>query len=71
MFGDYSSLKLNLDKCQGCWIEAAEGKLDTPLQCGWINTEREIILVLGIYLSYNRSLVENCHFLNILSCKNL
>ena len=68
MFGDYSSLKLNLDKCQGCWIGAAKGKLDTPLECDWINIEREKILVLGIYLSYNRSLVENCNFLNMLSC---
>ena len=68
MFGDYSSLKLYLDKCQGCWIEAAKGKLDTPLGCGWINIEREKILVLGKYLSYNRSLVENCNFLNMPSC---
>ena len=40
MFEDYSSLKLNLDKCQGCWIGAAKDKLDTPLECGWINIER-------------------------------
>ena len=65
MFGDYSSLKLKLDKCQGCWIGAAKGKLDTPIECGWINTERKKV-VLGIYLSYNRSLVEDCNFLNML-----
>ena len=41
VFGDYSSLKLNLDKSQGCWIGAAKGKLDTPLECGWINNKRE------------------------------
>ena len=34
---NYSSLKLNLDKSQGCWIGAAKGKLDKPLECGWIN----------------------------------
>ena len=68
MFENYSSLKLNLDKSQGCWIGAAKGKLYKPLECGWINIEREKILVLGIYLSYNRSLVENCNFLNMLSC---
>ena len=43
-------------------------KLHKPLECGWINIEREKILVLGIYLSYNQSLVENCNFLNMLSC---
>ena len=68
VFGDYSSLKLNFGKCQGCWIGAAQGKLDTPSECGWINIKRGKILVLGIYLSYNRSLVENCNFLNMLSC---
>ena len=68
VFEDYSSLKLNLDKSQGCWIGAAKGKLDKPLECGWINIERKKISVLGIYLSYNRSLVENCNFLNMLSC---
>ena len=68
VFENYSSLKLNLDKSQGCWIGAAKGKLDKPLECGWINIEREKILVLGIYLSYNQSLVENCNFLNMLSC---
>ena len=68
VFGDYSSLKFNLDKCQGCWIGAAKNTIDTSLECGWINIERGKILVLGIYLSYNRSLVENCNFLNMLSC---
>ena len=46
----------------------AKGRLDKPFECGWINIEREKILVLGIYLSYNRSLVENCNFVNMLSC---
>ena len=68
VFEDYSSLKLNLDKSQGCWTGPAKGKLDKPLECDWINIERVKNLVLGIYLSYNRSLVENCNFLNILSC---
>ena len=68
MFGDYLSLKLNLDKCQGCWIGAAKGKLDTLLEYGRINIEREKNLVLSIYLSYSLSLVENCNFLNMLSC---
>ena len=66
--GDYSSLKLNLDKCHGCWIGAAKDKLDTPLEYGWITIERKKIWVLGIYFRYNPSLVENCNFLNMLSC---
>ena len=69
VFGDYSSLKLNLDNLDPRMLDwSCKGKLDTPLECGWINIEREKNLVLGIYLSYNRSLVENCNFLNMLSC---
>ena len=41
LFGEYLSLKLYLDNCQGCWIGAANGRLDTLLECGWINIERK------------------------------
>ena len=32
-FEEFSSLKLNLDKCQACWIGSAESKLDMPIDC--------------------------------------
>ena len=36
-FQEFSSLKLNLEKCQACWIGTAKDKPDTPINCNWIN----------------------------------
>ena len=32
-FQEFSSLKLNLEICQACWIGAAKDKSDTPINC--------------------------------------
>ena len=32
-FQEFSSLKLNLEKCQACWIGAAKDKSHTPINC--------------------------------------
>ena len=32
-FEEFSSLKLNLDKCQGYWIGSSESKLDRLIDC--------------------------------------
>ena len=57
-FEEFSSLKLNLDKCQACWIGSAKSKLDTPIDCNWVNIEKDIILTLGIFNSYDQSLAD-------------
>ena len=33
----FSSLKLNLEKSEVCWIGSARGKQDKPADCNWIN----------------------------------
>ena len=65
LFRDYSSLNLTLTSAKDVGLELQKGKLYTPLECGWINIEREKIWFLGIYLSYSRSLVKHCNFLNM------
>ena len=35
-FQKLSSLKLNLEKCQACWIGAAKDKSDIPINRNWI-----------------------------------
>ena len=39
-FEEFSSLKVSLDKCQACWIGSAKSKLDTPIDCNWVNIEK-------------------------------
>ena len=63
-FQEFSSLKLNLEKCQACWIGAAKDKSDTPINCNWININHHQVVTLGVFDSYNCSLAEKHNFLN-------
>ena len=67
LFEEFSSLKLNLDKCQACWIGSAKSKLNTPIDCNWINIEKDKILTLGIFNSYDQSLADKYNSLNLLT----
>ena len=60
----FSSLKLNPEKCQACWIGAAEDKSDTPINCNWININHHKVVTLGVFNSYDCSLAEKHNFLN-------
>ena len=66
-YEEFSSLKLNLDKCQACWIGFAKSKLDTPIDCDWVNIEKDKILTLGIFNSYDQSLADKYNFLNLIT----
>ena len=57
-FQEFSSLKLNLQKCEACCIGAAKGKSDTPINCNWINIKHHNIVALGVFNSYNCSFAE-------------
>ena len=63
-FQEFSSLKLNLEKCQACWIGAAKDKSDTPINCNWININHHKAVTSGVFNSYNCSLAEKRNFLN-------
>ena len=61
-FEEFLSLKLNLDKCQACWIGSAKSKLDRLIDCNWVNIEKDKILTLGIFSSYDQSLADKYIF---------
>ena len=63
-FEEFPSLKLNLDKCQACWIGSAKSELDMPIDCNWVNIEKDKILTLGIY---DQSLSDKYNFLNLIT----
>ena len=63
-FQKFSSFKLNLKKCQACWIGAPEDKSNTPVNSNWININRHKVITLGAFNSYNCSLAEMHNFLN-------
>ena len=63
-FQEFSSLKINLEKCQACWIGAAKDKSDTPINCNWINVNHHKVVTLSVFDSYNCPLAEKHNFLN-------
>ena len=43
-----------------------KSKLDTPIDCNWVNIEKDKILTLGIFNSYDQSLADEYNFLNVI-----
>ena len=67
-FQSYSSLKLNLEKSEACWIGRARSSTDTPISCKWVDLNNQAILTLGIFNSYDHDLVQKLNFLDNLKC---
>ena len=67
-FQIFSSLTLNLEKSEACWIGAARASSNTPINCKWVNLNSGAIRSLGIFTSYDTDLVENLNFLDNLKC---
>ena len=63
-FQSFSSLKLNLNKSEACWIEGKRGSNETPINCKWININCNAICSLGIFNSYDTDLEEKLNFLD-------
>ena len=55
-FQSYSSLKLNLEKSEACWIGRARGLTNTPINCKWVDLNNQAIRTLGIFNSYDHDL---------------
>ena len=62
-FEEFSSLKLNLEKPEACWIGSAKGRPDKPANCNWIDLVCDKIGILGVYNSYDTDLANRHNFL--------
>ena len=60
----YSSLKLNLDKSEACWIDTKREAKEAPINCQWVNINCCVIRTLGIFNSYDTDLMEKLNFLD-------
>ena len=69
-FQTFSSLKLNVEKCEACWIGAEKDNLAKPINCKWVNIASDSIHTLGIFNSYDTDLVEKLNFLDNLKPLN-
>ena len=63
--GMFSSLKLNLQKSEACWIGASRFNTNTSTNCIWVNLVNNKIRILGTYISYNKQLADQYNFVNV------
>ena len=42
----FSSLRVNVDKSEACWIGKAKGRTDKPLKCRWVCLQTDAIKIL-------------------------
>ena len=61
----YSSLKVNLEKCEACWLGKAKFRDDKPIGCKWTALNNDCIRILGSFFSYDAILSQKINFLTI------
>ena len=62
----FSSLRVNVDKSEACWIGKAKGRTDKPLKCRWVCLQTDAIKILGIYFSYDKQIANNKNFIKLI-----
>ena len=66
----YSSLKLNLEKSEACWIGNRMGSDERPINCRWVDIKCSVICTLGIFNSYDKDLQQKLNFLDNIKTLN-
>ena len=71
-FRVFSSLTINVEKCEASWIGRAKNQTSKPIKCKWTSLTKSCIKILGIHFSYNKALAEKENFYNLsLDCRTL
>ena len=69
VFEEFSSLKINPEKCEACWIGSTKHRTET-LNCKWTSLCTGSIKVLGNYISYNMNLANKLNFSSLIPSIN-
>ena len=62
----FSSLRVNVDQSEPCWIGRSKGWTDKPLKCKWVCLQTDSIKILGIYFSYDKQIANNKNFIRLI-----
>ena len=66
------SFRINVEKCEACWIGRAKNRNTKPVKCKWTSLTKSSIKILGICFSCDKALVEKDNFYNLsLDCRTL
>ena len=69
---EFSSLKINVEKCEACWLGKAGHRTTQPARCKWTSITKSCIKILGIMFSYNKALADKENFYTLsLDCRTL
>ena len=47
-FEEFSSLRINVERCEACWIRRAKNRNTKPVKCKWTSLTKSSIKILGI-----------------------
>ena len=61
-FRVFSSLMINVEKCEASCIGRAKNRTSKPVKCKWTSLTKSCIKILGIHFSYNKALAEKENF---------
>ena len=61
----YSSLKVNLEKCEARWLGRAKFGDYKPIACKWTALNNDCIRILGSFFSYDAVLNQKVNFLMV------
>ena len=71
-FRVFSSLTINVEKCEASWIGRAKNRTSKLVKCKWTSLTKSCIKILRIHFSYNKALAEKENFYNLsLDCHTL
>ena len=62
----FSSLRVNVDKSEACWIGKVKGRTDKPLKCRWVCLQTDVVKILGIYFSYDKQIANKMNFIKLI-----
>ena len=62
-FQEFSSLTINVEKCETSWIGLAKNRTSKPIRCKRSSPTKGC--VLGIHFSYNKALAEKENFYSL------
>ena len=61
-FEVFSSLKINVEKCEAGWIGKAKNCVTKIISCRWRSMTQSTIKILGVHFSYDKKLADKENF---------
>ena len=61
-FEVFSSLKINVEKCEAGWVGKPKNCVTKMISCKWRSVTQSNIKILGVHFSYDKKLADKENF---------